>query len=293
MISIVIPTYKNNGSLVKSIDSVLSQTYEGEIEIIVVDDNDPNSEARVVTELIMKKYSGCKNVYYIRHEVNKNGAAARNTGIKASKGEYIAFLDDDDLFLPEKLEKQLAYLQAHPEFDATYCLAQNYDKTPITATPYTGDVSKHLLMLESNMFTPSLMFRRDSLLAINGFDESFRRHQDYELLLRFFEAGYKMGCVPEVLIELGNSEGQNAPNGKKLEELKAFFFSKFERFINKYDKEDPGYANKVYATHYALVFVKYLKDKKIFNAIRIFNKYFFKSPKQFLTVVKGRLSAHF
>ena len=293
MISVVIPTYKNKGSIAQCINSALSQTYRGPLEIIVVDDNDPESEARKSTEAQMESFASNEIVRYIRHEKNKNGAAARNTGIKASRGEYIAFLDDDDLFLPEKLEKQLAYLEEHPEFDATYCLAQNYDKTLFPATLYTGDVSKHLLMLESHMFTPSLMFRRDSLLAINGFDESFRRHQDYELLLRFFDAGYKMGCVPEVLIELGNSEGQNAPNGKKMEELKAFFFSKFTRFIDKYDKEEPGYAKKVYATHYALVFVKYLKDKKIFNAIRIFNKYFFKSPKQFLTVVKGRLSAHF
>lgn len=292
MISVVIPTYKNKGNIAECINSVFSQTYKGPIEIIVVDDNDPASEARKTTEAQMEAFTNNDTVRYIRHEKNKNGAAARNTGIKASKGEYIAFLDDDDLFLPEKLEKQLTYLEDHPEFEATYCFAQNYDKTPFQATPYTGDVSKHLLMLESRMFTPSLMFRREPLLAINGFDESFLRHQDYELLLRFFDAGYKMGCVPEVLVELGNSEGQNAPDGKKLEDLKAFFFSKFSRFIDKFDKEEPGYAKTVYATHYALVFVKYLKDKKLFNAIRIFNKYFFKNPKQFYTVVMGRLRAH-
>ena len=292
MISVVIPTYKNKGSIAPSIKSVLSQTYRGPMEIIVVDDNEPDSEARKSTEAQMEVFAGNKTVRYIRHEKNKNGAAARNTGIRASKGEYIAFLDDDDLFLPKKLEMQLAYLEEHPEFDATYCLAQNYDKTPIPAYPYTGDVSKHLLMLESNMFTPSLMFRRNALLAINGFDESFRRHQDYELLLRFFDAGYKMGCVPEILIELGNSEGQNAMGGKKLEELKKYFFEKFSRFIEKYDKEEPGYANKVYAKHYALVFAKYLKDKDIVGATRVFGKYFFISPMLFGATVIGRLRAH-
>lgn len=292
MISIVIPTYKNNGSLVRSIDSVLSQNYNGELEIIVVDDNNPDSEERKATEILMQSYSNQKSVRYLCHAVNKNGAAARNTGIKASKGELIAFLDDDDVFLPEKLAKQVTYLKEHPEFDATYCLAQNYDKTPIPATPFTGDVSKQLLMLESNMFTPSLMFRREALLVINGFDESFRRHQDYELLLRFFDAGYKMGCVPEILIELGRGGGQNAMGGQKLEELKEYFFEKFHGFIDKYDKEDPGYANKVYARHYALVFVKYLKDRDMANAARILCKFLYKNPKQFCETVWGRLKAH-
>ena len=109
-VSIVIPTYKNRGGLTNSVDSALAQDYEGLIEVIVVDDNDPNSEFRKSTTELMARYSDNSKVKYICHEVNKNGAAARNTGIKASTGDYIAFLDDDDLFLEGKLTKQVAYL---------------------------------------------------------------------------------------------------------------------------------------------------------------------------------------
>ena len=84
------------------------------------------------------------------------------------------------------------------------------------------------------------MFRLESLEAIHGFDESFRRHQDYELLLRFFAAGYKMGCVPEVLIEIGLNQGENIPTGEKVNQLKAYFFEKFQSFIDKANENTPG-----------------------------------------------------
>lgn len=290
LVSVVIPTYKNKESLKKSVDSVLDQSYQ-DIEIFVIDDNSPNTDSRKETEFVMAKYADNPRVHYIQHKENKNGAAARNTGINASKGDYIAFLDDDDIFFPDKIKKQVNYLDTHLEYDATYCYAQDSDKTMIKTVPYMGDVSKQLLLMESNMFTPSLMFRRESLLSINGFDDSFRRHQDYELLLRFFDAGYKMGCVPEVLIELGGN-GQNEISGKKLEELKILFFEKFNYYINKYDNEESGYAQRVYAKHYAMVFLRYLKNKDTSNAIRVFKRHFRKSPRQFCQSILWSIKAH-
>ena len=123
-VSVVIPTYKNRGGLRESINSVISQNYDNLIEIIVVDDNDPDSEFRMSTSLLMQQYADNRLVKYICHDTNKNGAAARNTGIRASCGDYIAFLDDDDLFLSHKLEKQVSYLEQHPEKDAVYCFAK-------------------------------------------------------------------------------------------------------------------------------------------------------------------------
>lgn len=252
-VSVIIPTYKNRGGLIDSIESALSQNYDGLIEVIVVDDNDPRSTFRKHTEELMEQYKDNAKVKYIRHEVNKNGAAARNTGIRASKGDLIAFLDDDDLFLAGKLSKQVKYLECHKDKSAVYCHARRGNTIASTAI-LEGDGSRDILLLQSNFFTPSLMFRREALEAINGFDESFRRHQDYELLLRFFAAGYKIGCIPEVLIEIGKNQGENIPTGEKVNQLKAYFFEKFKSFIEKEDKKTPGFANKVYAKHYAGVF---------------------------------------
>ena len=290
-VSVVIPTYKNRGGLTKSVDSALAQDYKGLVEVIVVDDNDPTCDDRKNTVALMQRYADNPKVIYICHERNKNGAAARNTGIKTSKGDYIAFLDDDDLFLEGKLSKQVAFLDSHIEFDAVYCLARR-GKYGCSQRVIEGNGTRDILMLESNFFTPSLMFRREALEKINGFDESFRRHQDYELLLRFFTVGYKIGCVPEVLIEIGLNLGENAPSGQKLEELKRYFFSKFNSFILAEDKKTSGFAKQVYAKHYAGVFLSHLKHKKYWMALKILYKYLPKSPSIFFGVLQSKILLH-
>lgn len=290
-VSVIIPTYKNRGGLVNSVESALSQDYEGLIEVIVVDDNDPKSPYRKDTEILMSRYNDNPKVKYIRHEVNKNGAAARNTGIRASKGDLIAFLDDDDLFLAGKLSKQVKYLECHKDKSAVYCHARRGNTIASTAI-LEGDGSRDILLLQSNFFTPSLMFRREALEAINGFDESFRRHQDYELLLRFFAAGYIIGCIPEVLIEIGKNQGENIPTGEKVNQLKAYFFEKFKSFIEKEDKKTPGFANKVYAKHYAGVFLSHIKHKHFIFAIQTFRHYFLKSPSTFTKVLTKSVIVH-
>ena len=289
-VSVIIPTYKNRGGLSRSIDSVLTQDYDGLIEIIVVDDNSPNTEFRISTENLMHQYEDNPKVIYIQHEINKNGAAARNTGIKAAKGDYIAFLDDDDIFLPGKLSKQVQYLIENPKFSAAYCLAQRQGK-PCSQRILMGNCSREILLLESNFFTPSLIFCRQALFDINGFDESFRRHQDYELMLRFFGAGFSIGCVPEVLIEIGNNLGENIPSGSQIEKLKMNFFEKFQKFIEIEDEKTPGFVNQVYAKHYAGVFLNHIRHHHFFSALKTL-RYAIKAPAIFYSVLYRSLIVH-
>lgn len=290
LVSIVIPTYKNRGRLNSSVQSALGQSYD-HIEVIVVDDNKPESEERANTASLMKEFAVDKRVKYIQHPKNLNGATARNTGIKASMGAYIAFLDDDDTFLPEKIKRQVDYLQSHPENHAVYCYAGRNGKR-YGKSSYEGDATKEMLMLNTCMYTPTLMFRRDSLIKIKGFDETFRRHQDYDLMLRFFHAGYKIGCLPEILSEIGTNEGENALAGVKLEETKAYFFEKFGSYINEIEIDNPGFRNQVYAKHYAGVFLTHLKTRHFKMAIKTFNKYFFKAPSIFCGVVANSVKQH-
>ena len=279
LVSVVVPTYKGSDVITRAVNSVLEQTYP-HIEIIVVDDNAPESPERKATEVVMQQYDGNESVVYLKHEVNKNGAAARNTGIKYSHGKYIAFLDDDDWFLPEKIEQQIDYLQHHPEYAACYCLAQR-DGKPIETTPYRGDVSKEL-MLRSRMFTPSLCFRKDSLLAINGFDESFRRHQDYELLLRYFQAGFQMGCVEKILLELGAGAANNNPSAEKMLIIKNNFLGSFVSIVDLIDKTEPGFKRRLYALHYGIVYMLFMTNYQFGKATALASKYFFYSPCYFM-----------
>lgn len=289
LVSVIMPTYKDKGGLQRAVNSVLLQTYQN-IELFVVDDNSPESEWRSHTENVMQEFSNNPKVHYLKHEVNKNGAAARNTGINASRGEYIAFLDDDDWFLPEKIEKQVVYLEKHPEYEGVYNFALREDKQ-IPTYPYEGDNSKPLLMLQTNMFTPSLCFKAEAVKAIHGFDESFRRHQDYEFLLRFFAAGYKIGCLQEYLTGLCTNQGENIPSVEKQLDLKAYFFEKFQDVINTLDRDDKGFKSRLYAIHFGNVAWYALKQKRYRIVMSLFKKYFWMSPVKFSSPIRKGISS--
>jgi glycosyltransferase involved in cell wall biosynthesis len=114
LVSVIIPTYKGADKINSAVDSVLNQTYKN-IEVIVVDDNGKNEPEQLLTAEKMKKYETFENVKYLVHKKNINGSAARNTGIRASKGFYLGFLDDDDVFLPDKTQKQVDCFEKLPE----------------------------------------------------------------------------------------------------------------------------------------------------------------------------------
>lgn len=290
LVSVIIPTYKNRGGLHDAITSALHQNYAN-LEVIVVDDNPPESVARKDTETLMRQFEDDERVIYLRHLENKNGAAARNTGIKGSKGDFIAFLDDDDKFLQGKLAKQVNYLVEHPEYDAVYCMAKRNGR-PYGTDNSEGDCTREMLMLKTCIYTPCQMFRRESLITINGYDESFRRHQDYDLMLRFFHQGYKIGCLPEILTEIGANEGENIPSGKKMEEMKNYFFEKFMPYIDEIDSREKGFKNHVFAKHYAGVFLNHVKHRNFGMALMAFDRYFFKAPATFFGVLMNSVLLH-
>lgn len=290
LISVVIPTYGARGALEKAVNSALNQTYKN-VEIFVVDDNPPESDGRKATEEIMAKFAANPIVKYIRHSENKNGAAARNTGIRESKGEYVAFLDDDDAFLPAKIERQLDFLNRHPEFDAAYCLASK-DGKPLKYYPYEGNPSLEMLMGKTSMYTPSLLFRKDPLLKIGGFDESFRRHQDYELLLKFFKHGYRIGCLQELHLELGSNAGENIPHGEKLVELKRKFLEAFADVIDSLEAERPGTRKQIETHHHYAIFLDALRSVSLGRVWREFATYFPKSPSTFCHDLSETIKAH-
>ena len=209
MISVIIPTYSRSDYIERAINSVLNQTYQN-FELIIVDDNNPNTQARFELEKKMEKYKDNPKIHYIQHEKNKNGAAARNTGIKIAKGDYIAFLDDDDFYLPTRLEELSSALEKNQEYDAAYsnCIIINANKeiTSIVYATKSGNISKELLLKKATIGTGSnLFFRAKALKEIKGFDESFKRHQDIEVLVRFCQK-YKILNINKILVvkDIGN-----------------------------------------------------------------------------------------
>jgi glycosyltransferase involved in cell wall biosynthesis len=268
LVSIIIPTYKGSINLARAIDSALNQTYT-KIEIIVVDDNNSNSIDRKKTELLLDTYNS-KDVLYIQHDYNKNGSAARNTGFRHSKGDFIALLDDDDHFTNTKIEEQVNFLINNKRFHAVYCWFKL--KSNVVSPLSYGDLTKEVLLLESNVVTPSLLIRREAFQELNGFDETFVRHQDYEFLIRFFEK-YEIGLVKKNLLNIGNNGGINQKKEEDLDELKRYFFKKFEKKIIELTKNDKSFYSRVKIVHYTPVFWSHVKSKRFDLTSNIFKLY--------------------
>ncbi|MFL2116460.1 glycosyltransferase family 2 protein [Marinilactibacillus psychrotolerans] len=268
LVSVIIPTYGRPTLLKRSIESVIEQTHN-KFEIIVIDDNNPNSGERKETEIIMRDYINKKNILYIKHDKNKNGAAARNTGIENSSGQFICFLDDDDWFLPNKLKVQIEYLVNNTDFHAVYC---GWIKNGVEFLPtHSGSLTKELLMMDYQPMTPTLMFRRETILSLNGFDESFKRHQDYELMLRFFKK-FRVSYVNECLVQIGWNDGENNLHGENLETLKKNFLKQFKSEIDSLDSNYPGISKKIYARHYSRVFVNHINHGYYKLAFQLISK---------------------
>ena len=198
LVSVIIPTYKRPVTLARAIDSVLNQDYSP-IEVIVVDDNNPDTNDRLATEEVMVQYKDKSNVKYIKHPYNKNGSAARNTGAREAKGEYFCFLDDDDEFLPLKIKKQVECLE---RLDASWgiCYCRYIRKNgnmffARSAERRDGWISFYELC--RNFWhggSSGPLVRKEVFWDVGGFDESFKRNQDYEYMLKITEK-YKTAFV--------------------------------------------------------------------------------------------------
>lgn len=278
LVSIIITTYKRPTSLESAINSVLNQTYSN-IEIVVVDDNNPNTAFRNETEQLMKQYNENDKVKYIKHLENKNGAAARNTGISNSDGFYITFLDDDDEYRPNKIEKQVIFLENHRSYEGAYCGWQ--EGTNKIRPRHKGDLSFHLLSGEVRIVTNAIMVTKQSALSIDGWDESFRRNQEAAFLLRFFDANYKIGYVPDILFDQDTEDSENASNALQNEKDFDYYLDVHERQIEESANELNRDKDIIYSYRYRGVLLRYLKQKNFLGALKIYFKMSKKMPLRF------------
>lgn len=252
LVSIIIPTYSRPGNLCRAIDSVLVQTYSP-IEILVVDDNGVGTEHQLETEKVLAPYLEENQIIYLKHEVNKNGSAARNTGSRASNGEFIGYLDDDDVFFPTKIEKQVARLQeahsANPKVAGVYC---NTEKTGYAKKSFQyvsqleGNLAEKLMLEEVSFNSSTLLIYRYAYEALNGWDERFLRHQDWEFCIRFFRQ-YEIAVAEpnSCLIGKYNTPNFNAVNPKKLVTNMEFYINEMAQDIEAMPRK-----NEVYSFRY-------------------------------------------
>ena len=196
IVSVIIPTYNRTALLPRAIRSVLNQSFQ-DFELIIVNDGSTDN-----TEEVVKSFEDNK-IRYIRHEKNRGGSAARNTGIKAAQGQYIGLLDDDDEWLPEKLEKQINKFQGLSEgYGVVYSgFSYVYEKK--------GEIiSNNVPMLRGNVYdslikgcilgSPTPVIKKICFQKAGFFDETLPSCQDWDMWIRISK-NYNFDFVPDIL----------------------------------------------------------------------------------------------
>lgn len=237
LVSVVIATYRRPKELERALESVNQQIYKN-FEVIVVDDNG-ESDFQNMTDEVVQAISIDAPVKNIKHGVNKGYAAARNTGIKAASGEFVAFLDDDDEWHPKKTTKQVGVLtQRSPdEGGFIYCRSTNLrnDGTSYFIEPKgseSGWVSDKLLMKNFIGASSKVIFRKCSLEAVQGLDEGLPTRADHDLFIRVAKQ-YPLLLVDEPLVSFMIEGDRITKNIEKKIAGWARFYKKWENEINK------------------------------------------------------------
>lgn len=207
-VSVVVPTYERADLVGRAVDSALAQTV-GDLEVVVVDDGSTDGTREAVEAVADPR------VRYLAHETNRGVSAARNTGVEGARGDYVAFLDSDDEWLPRKLERQLAALDDRGDgWVGAYCdvataglsgagrLAAAVSETLFrSSAPREGgrELAESLLTMRVFMGPGStLLVDRDAVIATGGFDEGLSIYEDWDLVLRVLSGG-KIAYVDEPL----------------------------------------------------------------------------------------------
>ena len=262
LISIIIPYYKNSKEIKRALQGVFAQSYRA-FEVIIVNDASPDWQE---AEPIINSFKEVR-LKTISHESNKKGAAARNTGIKAAKGNYIAFLDADDEWLPNHLSNLMQVFNSET-LDVIYTsctvlsvndFSYTVPKSPLDKSKNIGD---YLFADEGMMVTPGLMVKSNLAKEIL-FNEDLVRHQDYDFLLRLEHANAKFAWSKEstVIVHWENN----------IVDKKGGTWNYSLNWYQQYKK----YLSSRARTHFILKFVVIVNFKKrhILKGFKYFFKY--------------------
>lgn len=222
LVSVIIPTYNRIHTLPTAIDSVLKQTYEN-LEIIIMDDASEDGTEEYVQGI------GDNRIRYRKSSINMGPSAARNLGAELATGDYLAFQDSDDEWMPDKLEKQMELILSDEELSLVYCEFGMYRgeelriRIPFREVPYDqkcGDLFSYLLLYPL-ISTQTMVVKRVAFLQEQGFNEALKAYEDFEFTLRFSRKN-RIGFVEETLVKVNSSP--ESVNKRFAERVRAQFF---------------------------------------------------------------------
>ncbi len=238
-VSVIIPTYNRIKTLPKAIESVLSQTYN-KLELIVVDDGSDDGTTNYLDTVSDERFVAIKGEH-------KGAGAARNTGVKNSSCNLIAFCDSDCEWHLDKLEKQMNLWKEYPESAMVYCRFRSIDAdgnekivVPVDDIPEiecSGNPLYQHLLVHNLVSTQTMLLKKDIFSEIGGFDESLPALEDYDLVLRIAEH-YDIRCCHEILVEDYVSEGSLSSNVAGYFTVRCMLIARYVTELRKYGTFD-------------------------------------------------------
>jgi len=232
-ISIIIPTYNRSNLLTTTIDSVLNQTYK-DFELIIIDDGSTDNTKQIVENLKQKD-----NRIIYEYQNNSGGPASpKNTGIKIAKGEYIAFLDDDDEWFPEKLEKQIKIFEENEDIAIVSCdsvVVSDKNETKVK-TSKIDNYNLNKLLIKNSIFTGTVFIKASSIKK-KLFDKNLNFLEDWDMWIRILSDNDKIKFIPEILFKykIGNQNTTKKINLLKKIEAQLYVFNKNIQLYKKYN----------------------------------------------------------
>ncbi len=284
LVSIITPVYNGQDFLDRSIKSVLAQTYEN-WELLLIDDGSSDNSVQII-----KYYLEDNRIKLLRNESNSGIPTTRNKGIENSTGEFIALLDQDDEWLPHKLEKQVnKFLEIDDSFGLIYSNVEVRTDQGILADqkkeiePEASIQSNLELMLSRNLITsPTAMVKRKALEEVGLFDESIRwGGDDYDLWIRIAHK-YKFDYIDEVLC-IRHEHQQNYSADKKRMMLKTIDLG--EKYVKQFGLE-PSLSRKLKSNHYYRYGIESIKKLRVLSGLSYVIKSLFISKQGFIELGK-------
>jgi glycosyltransferase involved in cell wall biosynthesis len=219
LVSVIIPAFNISQYISDALDSILSQDFS-DYEIIVVNDGSHDTEE---LERVLKPYQ--QRIIYLTHEKNKGLSGARNTALRMSRGEYIALLDGDDVWLNNKLSEQVAFIQSD-NYDLVYADALLFGDSPWAAgttfmdkSPSVGEVTlESLLALRCCVVVSTVLGKRQAIVDAGMFDEQVRITEDFDLWVRMALNRNRFGYQRQVLAKYRYRGDSLSANRIKLNE---------------------------------------------------------------------------
>ena len=284
-ISVLIPSYNCVKFLPEAIKSVLNQTYQ-DFEIIIIDDGSTDNTKDIV-DSFKKQY--LNQIQYIYQE-NKGLAIARNTGLEHAQGQYIALLDADDVWLPERLEAEIHVIESDPSIGLVHANITKISPTgefldtPIRQKQFlSGNIYEYIFLRKADIACPTVLFRKECCKQAGMFDPNLTRLgcEDRDLWLRISK-DYKITYVDKVLANYRVSPESMSRNLKKMLEARLYVIDKY---CPKNDQSKRGLRNKALSKIFRDRGDELLLQKSFNNAHQEYQKAIEYDPFSFWTLV--------